>query len=1435
MKCKLYAALLLIGFQNFLAVSAQDFSNKGKEFWLSYSYHVSMVNAGGGPPQMTIYITSDENTSYTVEVYGGTTLQSGSITAGQVVTVLIPNSYFINDEGKFLNRTIRVLADKPSVVYSYITRAAASGATLCLPTNVLGKEYYGMSFTQFSNESNSNSYITIIAVEDNTMVEITPTGNTKGGWLANQTYTITLNKGEIYQVLGTTSGLTGVDLSGTKIRSVASGTGGCKRIAVFSGSGKITIPGTGCSNNSADNLYQQLYPVGSWGLKFLTVPSYNRPNNYYRILRSDPNTNVYLNGSLIPATSFVNSYFQFFNAVPNVIEADKPISVTQYFTTESCDGNGRPYDPDMIVLNPVEQNIDKVTLVSSNLVNISPQHHIHVIMRNGGTGISSFTMDGVAPAGPWVTHPADPNFSYLYLSNVSQGYHRLSSDSGFNAIAYGYANYESYGYSAGANVKDLYQFISIQNQYATVSFPAACKNSPFYFSMTFPYQPAEIKWIFGGLFPDITIPNPNFDSTWIVNGKQLYRYKLTNPYSISTAGTYPIKVLAQNPTSDGCNGEQEIVFDLRVFEAPAADFSFNTSGCVSDSVRFFDNTNTNGRSIVRWFWDFTDGFTSSLRNPVHLFTTPGSHDVKFSAITDIGCFSDTVTKQVVLNNPPIAKFGISVPNCAGKDIRFTDSSTSAAGTIVKWYWDFGDGSPQVVATSNSPQAHAYSLPGMFNVTLKVESSTGCQSSVFTKPVSVYPDPLASFNFGNACLPTGTMQFTNSSTIADGSQNLFSYQWTFGDGGNSVLQNPSHNYATVGPFTTTLVVTSNNGCTDDTSITVNTIYEQPQAAFTAPAEICFGNTANFTDQTTAPNNTVNQWQWDFGDGNSSAQQNPAHTYSAAGNYTVTLKATSSVGCVSTVSAKTIVVNALPLAGFNFSSPVCETKNITFTDLSTSASGSILKWTWDLGDGTTSVNTSNSAFTHSYASAGTYNVTLKVETDKGCTSTVLTRPVLVNPLPLPGFILPNNCVNDPFVQFNDTSSIAGGSQSQFTYLWNFGDPNANAGNPNISTLRNPQHRYTAVGNYTVTLAVTSGAGCSATITQPFTINGALPQSVFSIDGGNVQCSNNAVTITNNSTVDFGRVVKLEIFWDYANDPTNKTTVNLPSPGSQFTHSYPEFFSPLTKTCTIRIVAYSGDNCLSTSSQTITLKATPELMFIPIGSMCENLPSYQITQASLLNALPGTGIFSGPGVSSTGLFTPQTAGVGTHTIRYTYMADNGCVNYREQTITVFAVPNISAGPDRFILQGGNGLLLGSGSGNNISYSWSPASGLNNPTIPQPLVTPNDDITYTLTVTSADGCVATDQVFVKVLKTPAIPNTFSPNGDGVHDKWEIQYLESYPGCTVEIYNRYGQLVFQSKGYSKPWDGKLKGKDLPAGTYYFIIDPKNGRKQMTGFVDIIR
>jgi gliding motility-associated-like protein len=328
---------------------------------------------------------------------------------------------------------------------------------------------------------------------------------------------------------------------------------------------------------------------------------------------------------------------------------------------------------------------------------------------------------------------------------------------------------------------------------------------------------------------------------------------------------------------------------------------------------------------------------------------------------------------------------------------------------------------------------------------------------------------------------------------------------------------------------------------------------------------------------------------------------------------------------------------------------------------------------------------------------------------------------------------------------------------------------------------------------------------------------------------------LTFTNNSVVDFGNIVRLEIYWDYGNDPTNKTVDENPTAGKKYSSKYPVLYTPDTKDYLVQVVAYSGETCLSTSARSFTAKAIPELQFNPINPVCIDVAPFQITQASVLNGLTGNGIYLGKGISRSGLFSPATARPGIDTIQYVFTADNSCVNSIKQAVQVYPLPIVNAGPDSYLLEGSFLTLPATASGNNLSYVWSPAIALSNPALLQPNASPVDDITYTLTATSGEGCKASDGISIKVLKTLHIPNAFSPNGDGIHDRWEIKYLNTYPGATVEVYNRYGQLVYRSAGYSQSWDGTFNGNALPVGTYYYIINPKNGRSQMSGYVDIIR
>lgn len=1421
---------------------AQDFSNKGTDFWVGYGYHVRMnIGSDGGSQQMVLYFATEAITNVTVSIPGlGYTVTYSNIPANTIFTTdPLPKAGSsdarITGEG-ISSKGIHITSNRPVVAYAHVYDGNVSGATLLFPTNTLGKEYYSVNYRQVANEGESNCWLYAVAVDTGTtMVEITPSANTLTH-PARTPFTVTLTQGQVINLMGQMNitnqqPYTGEDLTGSVIKSISTGPGGCKRIAVFSGSGKLSITCDG-SSASSDNYMVQAFPRTAWGKRYLTAPTKNFSNNFFRICVADPSTVVRLNGSTLSGL-INNFYYEINTTAPALIEADKPVLVAQYITSQGVCGNALTTgDPEVIYLSPVEQNIDRVILNSTPNFAIS-QHFVNVVIK--GSAVPSFRLDGNSISG-FTVHPQDPTYSFAQLQ-VGAGKHTLQADSGFNAIAYGYGEFESYGFNAGTNIKDLYQFISIQNQYATVDFPAACKASPFYFNMTFPYQPNEIKWIFGAQLnamglADVTVNSPVYDSTWAINGKQLYRYKLPKPYIISAIGTYPIRVLAQNATAEGCNGEQEINYDLQVFERPSADFNFLSSGCVSDSIQFSDNSSLAGRTSTRWFWNFGDGGTSALHNPAHLYKNAGTFPVKFALVSDIGCLSDTVVKTVILSEPPAAKFGISSPACIGKSISFSDSSFAPTIPIVKWTWDFGDNSSQVISPTGALQLHTYSTTGTYTATLQVENGSGCKSAAYSRQVTVSSNPTADFLFGTACLPNAAVPFTNKSIITDGTQNSLTYTWNFGDGGTATEKDPLHIYNNAGPFATKLIVTSGAGCKDSISKAINTIYGQPEAKFTAPMEACLGTVVNFIDQSSASNSSINTWEWNFGDGSPvSNDQNSTHTFIKAGTYLISLKVTAATGCASEVTSKNLFVNPLPVADFILSSPVCENGNFSFTNTSSPGAGSIVKSVWDFGDG--SVPSNQASTTHSYTRAGTYAVSLSVETDKGCKSSLTSKQIVVHPLPKVGFVVPGNCLDDPISTFTDTSSIEDGSQSQFQWLWNFGDPNSSPVN-NSATQQNGQHKYTATGDYNVSLTVISKDGCSSSLTQTFTVNGAVPVPLFTVQAGLNFCSNDSIIITDNSFVNPGKPVKLEIYWDYNGDPTNKLVVERPIKGATYKQAYPAFFSPATKTYRVKFVIYSGINCLTEKDTSIVLKAIPEIQFAPIAPVCANESAFQLNVV-VANNSSGNGTFTGRGVAANGVFNPANAGPGTHVIRFTYQAANGCTNTQEQAVTVLPVPTVTAGPDKFLLEGGSVVLNGTGTGSILTYSWSPVLYLNNAAISQPVASPTTDITYTLTVETADGCKASDQVFVKVLKTPTVPNAFSPNGDGVHDRWEIEYLDSYPGATVEIFNRYGQKVFESKGYAKPWDGTLNGKALPIGTYYYIIDPKNGRKPITGFVDIIR
>jgi len=182
---------------------------------------------------------------------------------------------------------------------------------------------------------------------------------------------------------------------------------------------------------------------------------------------------------------------------------------------------------------------------------------------------------------------------------------------------------------------------------------------------------------------------------------------------------------------------------------------------------------------------------------------------------------------------------------------------------------------------------------------------------------------------------------------------------------------------------------------------------------------------------------------------------------------------------------------------------------------------------------------------------------------------------------------------------------------------------------------------------------------------------------------------------------------------------------------------------------------------------------------------------------------------------------------------VSQNECVSVSRTPVRI-TVTSITAdaGRDTTIVQGQTmGLQARGGS----QYVWTPAEGLNNSTIPNPVARPDRTTTYTVTVTTEDGCTDTDEITITVTPRIIVLNTFSPNRDGVNETWEIQNIENYPEATVEIFNRWGSQVFKSEGTYQPWDGTYKGSVLPLGAYYYIVRLNKDEKPLTGSVTIVR
>jgi gliding motility-associated-like protein len=662
--------------------------------------------------------------------------------------------------------------------------------------------------------------------------------------------------------------------------------------------------------------------------------------------------------------------------------------------------------------------------------------------------------------------------------------------------------------------------------------------------------------------------------------------------------------------------------------------------------------------------------------------------------------------------------------------------TYIKGNNLTFKWKFGDGDSTIQTvtsggdTTFTTVTHLFPLGiDTFNVQLFVTSDTVCGlGSAGKKVVLKPPKPTAKFG---AAINGNSLQvnFTDSSLLNFNPS--LSYQWQFYTKqnlllGSSSLQNPIYTFPTQDTFKVRLIVRSALVCVQADTLTKTIVLKaKPNANFNYNNN-CGSLTVNFNNTSTVVADTLQNYYWNFGDGNSSTIKNPNHNYAAFGNYTVKLVVTSSLGCVSDTFRLPVSIKAKPVANFMYNNNGCAGLAVLLQDSAYVTNSSVANHYWQLPNGN-SFNTAtiNPIFT----SGGNYAIRYAVSSAQGCVSDTLIKTIFIESIPLAAIVpVIGGCANES-LSFVSSSSIAFGNIKN--YKWKFTNTDSiNQPNPNINFI------FTNAGNYNITHQVISNNGCvSNTATTPISIE-SKPTADFS---NGLICLSKQVNFINESTNAVGAVVNNQWF-------INNTLISNNSNVFNYTFNQPGNYQVALKVATA----------------------------------------------------------------------------------------NGCSDTITKNIVV-APAIANAGNDTIVREGEPFVLNGSG---GVSYVWQPPTGLDDITKSNPVGILNNSQRYAVKITTAQGCVGFDTVLITVLRNLKIPNAFSPNGDGIHETWEIEQLKDYPNASVQLFNKNGQLVYSAKGNSiAPWNGMMNNKPVPVGVYYYVIalNSQLYSKPYSGWVMVVK
>lgn len=868
---------------------------------------------------------------------------------------------------------------------------------------------------------------------------------------------------------------------------------------------------------------------------------------------------------------------------------------------------------------------------------------------------------------------------------------------------------------------------------------------------------------------NIILYNWNFGDGTKINGGS----SINHVYNKS--GAYSVMLIIANLL--GCRDTLVKTNYIKV-DGPTADFKSGSSGtCLNNEIAFIDNSYSDGiHPITTWDVDYGDG--NALQYSTGLFThsylLPGRYDVQLKVTDSKGC-SDTMTlpNGLIISHPTANFTAADSISCPAKAISFINNSE---GPGLSYLWDFGDGT---TSTEIKP-VHEYANAGFYNVTLSVKDRYGCSDMMVKNSFIHIVMPIADFIMSDSITncPPLIVNFTNTSL------NAVTTSWDFGDGNTSSLNQPSHFYALAGRYKVKLTITTPGGCTDEKTKLI--VINGPEGVLSYTNNTgCSPLRTNF--KATAKNST--SFIWDFNDGNTLATKDSVlkHEYDEPGTYLPKIILIDGKGCqVPIVGTDTITVFDVTADFSSSNNLFCDSGSVKFSNKSL-GNDSITSYLWNFGDGKTSNQQSPS---HTYLQNGVYVTSLIVTSQAGCKDTLnsQTEIKIVNSPQIgiesiDGACVPASITFAGKLLKTDTSSIS--------WQWNFA-------NGMSSIQQNPAAQiYTVANNYNVKLTAINSSGCSTTVTK---VASAFPIPNVKVNDNLFLCKGQSITLSATGAKTYSWMPDASLSCIDCASPVAKPANNI-----QY-----------------KVTGKSEFGCVASDSVVVSVKQ-PFLMQVSQNDSICNGSRVQLS-ASGTDKFTWSPSASLNNAESANPFASPSA---TTTYKVIGTDDKGCFKDTAYvSIKVNPMPTVEAGEDKTINVGQTIDLEPTISADVSKVTWSPTSGLFRNTYPAITVKPNETQEYTVEVANDGGCRARDRVTVYVLCNNAnvfVPNTFSPNGDGMNDVFYPRGSGVFQVKMLRVFNRWGDVVFeksniQANDMSTGWDGTFKGAKLSPDVFVYTL-----------------